>query len=61
VLKSLSEGFLGYLKTGIEKVISTMGCHELRGYGRICSSIGLAPEVASVLASPNFFGSSSTA
>jgi glutamate synthase (NADPH/NADH) large chain len=45
------------LKAGIEKVISTMGCHELRGYGRVCSSIGLSPRVAGVLKSPNFFGS----
>ena len=45
------------LKIGLEKVISTMGCHELRGYGRVCSSIGLAPAVAAVLKTPNFFGS----
>ncbi len=51
------ERLLNSLKAGIEKVISTMGCHELRGYGRVCSSIGLAPSVAAVLKSPNFFGS----
>ncbi len=45
------------LKAGIEKVISTMGCHELRGYGRVCSSIGLAPSVAEILQTPNYFGS----
>jgi glutamate synthase (NADPH/NADH) large chain len=45
------------LKEGLEKVISTMGCHELRGYGRVCSSIGLAPSVAAVLQTPNYFGS----
>ncbi|RPI32143.1 MAG: glutamate synthase, partial [Chloroflexota bacterium] len=45
------------LKAGLEKAISTMGCHELRGYGRVCSSIGLAPSVAAVLKTPNFFGS----
>lgn len=44
------------LKGGLEKAISTMGCHELRGYGRVCSSIGLAPSVAAVLNTPNFFG-----
>jgi glutamate synthase (NADPH/NADH) large chain len=54
------ERLLNSLKAGIEKVISTMGCHELRGYGRVCSSIGLAPSVAAVLKSPNFFGSEST-
>jgi glutamate synthase (NADPH/NADH) large chain len=48
---------LNMLKAGLEKVISTMGCHELRGYGRVCSSIGLAPGVAAVLKTPNFFGS----
>jgi glutamate synthase (NADPH/NADH) large chain len=45
------------LKAGLEKVTSTMGCHELRGYGRVCSSIGLAPSVAAVLQTPNYFGS----
>lgn len=44
------------LKAGLEKVISTMGCHELRGYGRVCSSIGLSPQVAAVLRTPNYFG-----
>jgi glutamate synthase (NADPH/NADH) large chain len=48
---------LDYLKAGLEKVISTMGCHELRGYGRVCSSIGLAPGVAKVLRAPNYLGS----
>ena len=42
---------------GLEKVISTVGCHELRGYGRMCSSIGLSPDVAKSLHSPNFLGS----
>ena len=41
-----------------EKVISTIGCHELRGYGRVCSSIRLSPEIASIFQTPNFFGSS---
>src|SRR5664279_2708653 len=45
------------LKAGLEKITSTMGCHELRGYGRVCSSIGLAPSVAAVLQTPNYFGS----
>ena len=44
------------LTIGIEKVISTIGCHELRGYGRVFSSIGLAPEVAGALRTPNYFG-----
>lgn len=45
------------LTVGLEKVISTIGCHELRGYGSVFSSIGLAPEVAAVLETPNYFGS----
>ncbi|HEX4745021.1 MAG TPA: glutamate synthase-related protein [Candidatus Limnocylindria bacterium] len=37
------------LRKGIEKVISTLGIHELRGYGRAFSAIGLAPDVARLL------------
>lgn len=44
------------LTAGLEKVISTIGCHELRGYGRVFSSIGLAPSVADRLNTPNYFG-----
>jgi glutamate synthase (NADPH/NADH) large chain len=47
------------LHDGLEKVTSTMGCHELRGYGRACGSIGLAPSVAAFFQSPNYFGSES--
>ncbi len=32
------------LTKGLEKVIATIGCHEIRGYGRVVSSVGL-PEV----------------
>jgi len=56
-LAETQENLLNHIKIGLEKVISTMGCHELRGYGRVCSSIGLAPSVAAVLQTPNFFGS----
>lgn len=45
------------LTKGLEKVISTIGIHELRGYGRLYSSIGLHDEVASRLKIVNFFGS----
>lgn len=45
------------LQKGLEKVISTMGIHELRGYGRIFSSIGLKPELAEIFAVENFCGS----
>jgi len=45
------------LAKGIEKVTSTNGIHELRGYNRIFSSIGLQTDVAEVLGIVNFFGS----
>ena len=45
------------LKIGLEKVISTIGCHELRGYGRLFSSIGISPSVSDILQTPNFLGS----
>ncbi|WP_419096121.1 glutamate synthase-related protein [Rossellomorea pakistanensis] len=44
------------LQKGLEKVISTIGIHELRGYGRLFSSIGLNKEVSDVLSIVNFFG-----
>lgn len=47
------------LNKGLEKVISTIGIHELRGYGRLFSSIGLNDEVADVLNIVNFLGSDS--
>ncbi len=45
------------LNKGLEKVISTLGIHELRGYGRLFSSIGLNNEVSDVLNIVNFLGS----
>jgi len=42
---------------GIEKIISTMGIHEMRGYGRLMSSIGLSVEVSQLFTTPNFFTS----
>ncbi|WP_213527585.1 glutamate synthase-related protein [Paenibacillus sp. J31TS4] len=47
----------GALTKGIEKVISTIGTHELRGYTRFFSSIGLKPELADVLDIVNYLGS----
>ncbi|HEU5288118.1 MAG TPA: glutamate synthase-related protein, partial [Candidatus Limnocylindria bacterium] len=44
------------LRKGIEKVISTLGMHELRGYGRQLSAIGLAPDVARLLGIRTFYG-----
>ena len=45
------------LNKGLEKVISTIGIHELRGYGRLFSSIGLHNEIAETLNIINFLGS----
>lgn len=45
------------LNKGLEKVISTIGIHELRGYARLFSSIGLHPEIGDVLNIVNFCGS----
>jgi len=52
-LQNVLEG----LKKGLEKVISTMGIHEVRGYGRIFSAIGLKPELAAHFGIRNFLGS----
>ncbi|MGN1386017.1 MAG: glutamate synthase-related protein [Bacillus sp. (in: firmicutes)] len=45
------------LNKGLEKVVSTIGIHELRGYGRLFSSIGLHSEIADTLKIVNFLGS----
>lgn len=42
------------LQKGMEKVMSTMGIHELCGYGRIFASIGLADDLAEVFGCANF-------
>ncbi len=56
-VKAVLSRLLGNLKSGLEKITSTMGCHELRGYGRVFGSIGLAPSIAEIFAAPNYFGS----
>lgn len=43
--------------TGIEKVMSTMGIHEVDGYGRLFASIGLSPEIANLFGIKNYCGS----
>ncbi|WP_374712433.1 glutamate synthase-related protein [Symbiobacterium terraclitae] len=48
---------LAALRTGLEKVISTLGIHELRGYARCFSHIGLKPEVAAYFGTEGFMGS----
>ncbi|MFO7595823.1 MAG: glutamate synthase-related protein [Desulfocurvibacter africanus] len=45
---------MSVLQQGMEKVMSTMGIHELCGYGRIFASIGLARELAEVFGCPSF-------
>lgn len=45
------------LTGGIQKVTSTIGCHELRGYGQSFASVGLSSAVAEVFGTPNYFGS----
>ncbi|WP_407655170.1 glutamate synthase-related protein [Alicyclobacillus dauci] len=45
------------LSKGMEKVISTLGIHEVRGYERLFGAIGLSDEVSQMLAIPSFCGS----
>ncbi|HEX9967103.1 MAG TPA: glutamate synthase-related protein, partial [Solirubrobacterales bacterium] len=45
------------LKKGIEKVISTIGIHEVRGYARQFSSIGIKPELAEIFQTEAFAAS----
>ena len=48
---------LSVLGRGLEKVISTMGTHEIGGYGKYFAAIGLSPELTEVFETPNFCGS----
>jgi len=48
---------LGVLGRGLEKVISTMGTHEIGGYGKYFASIGLCSHLAGIFETPNFCGS----
>jgi glutamate synthase (NADPH/NADH) large chain len=45
------------LSKGIEKVISTIGIHEVRGYARQFSSIGVKPELAEIFDTEAFASS----
>jgi glutamate synthase (NADPH) large chain len=45
------------LRKGIEKVISTIGIHEVRGYARQFSSIGVKPELAEIFQTEHFCAS----
>ncbi|MCU0497138.1 MAG: glutamate synthase-related protein [Anaerolineae bacterium] len=53
----LTAKLVNVLTGGIQKVISTIGCHEIRGYGHSFGGIGLAKGVAAVFGMPNYFGS----
>lgn len=46
------------LQKGLEKIISTIGIYELRGYARMFSAIGLNSEIADVLQIVNYCGNS---
>ncbi len=48
---------VGVLTKGLQKVTSTIGCHELRGYGHSFSSVGLSAGVATIFGTPNYYGS----
>ncbi len=45
------------LRKGAEKVISTIGIHEVRGYARQFSSIGIKPELAEIFGTPHYAAS----
>ncbi|HEV7918799.1 MAG TPA: glutamate synthase-related protein, partial [Solirubrobacterales bacterium] len=47
----------GALRKGMEKVISTIGIHEVRGYARQFSAIGIKPELAEIFNVEYYFGS----
>ncbi|MFN3421900.1 MAG: glutamate synthase-related protein, partial [Armatimonadota bacterium] len=59
-VRRLSNVIVG-LSKGLEKVIATMGTHELRGYGKNFASIGVAPEIAALTECKNFYGSEKAA
>ena len=48
---------LSVLQKGMEKVMSTMGIHEICGYGRIFASIGFKSDLAEIMQIPNFCSS----
>ncbi|MGB1289046.1 MAG: glutamate synthase central domain-containing protein, partial [Aggregatilineales bacterium] len=48
-IKQRITAMMNAARKGIEKIIATIGCHDLRGYGHSFSSIGLAHGVAKIL------------
>jgi glutamate synthase (NADPH) large chain len=55
--KKALRGLFSMQHTGIEKVMSTMGVHELDGYGRLFASVGLSNEIADIFGIKNYCGS----
>jgi glutamate synthase (NADPH) large chain len=55
--ESRVEHTLSVLTKGLEKVISTMGIHELRGYGRLFAAVGLSAPLAQAMEARNYYGS----
>ena len=58
---SALDNTLNAIHAGLQKITSTVGCHELRGYGHSFSSIGLSRNIANLLGTPNYFGSTDAA
>ncbi|ADV67604.1 glutamate synthase-related protein [Deinococcus maricopensis] len=54
--ESAEANLVGGLTKGIEKVMSTMGIHELRGYGQNFSALGLASDLLTELGVRGFWG-----
>ncbi|MDI3298515.1 MAG: glutamate synthase-related protein [Bacillota bacterium] len=53
-LEAALRRLLKALAAGVEKVLSTLGIHELRGYGRLMSSVGLPEELVAYFDMPAF-------
>lgn len=48
------------LQAGMEKIMSTMGIHELCGYGRIFSAVGIGRDLAAQMQVPSFCNSNTS-
>ncbi len=53
-VEKVLDNTMSVIQKGMEKVMSTMGIHELCGYGRIFASIGLTDKLAEIFNIPNF-------
>ena len=56
-IKTYLGNSLKAIHAALQKITSTVGCHELRGYGHSFSSIGLSKNLVNLLGTPNYFGS----